>query len=796
MFLISLCCGLVIGIVSGSLFPSPVLLAFLGLIPLFFTIKIKYQRRIFVLTGLFTIMFFFGNYLYISNLPDKDEHELSFYNSSDNIHLKGMIKRDPESGDKNTRLQVDVKLVLVDEKWRDISGTALVFVPLYTDYSYGDLLLIQGSPQTPPQLGNFDYETYLARKDIHSTIYFPKITVLDTGMGLKPMEWIYDFRNKMGQVIDQIMPEPHASLTKGILLGMRSTIPLSVKDDFSQTGTAHLLAISGLHLTIITGILVSLSIRIFGRKGYVYVWMTIAAIWIYAILTGMNPPVLRSAEMISLFLAAELFGRQRSSIIALVFAAALMSGLNPQILWDPSFQLSFAAMAGLVFILPLLQSLSRREIISRIGETGMLYGITIAIADSFSVSFSALAVVWPLIAYYFGIISPISPIATFFALPALPGVIIFGFLIGLTGFIFLPAAQVIAWIGWIFNSYILLVVKAFTFIPAIENQSIGILPVVIYYAALILVLWFIHERNFNTEIAVPNVGFISLVPGKWIISPLLVVCVFTSVFACSLPDGKLHVYFLDVGQGDAILVTKDSRQILVDGGPSPQAVTTALGKAMPFWDRTIDLVVLTHPDADHITGLIEVLHRYEVKQVLYPDMDVYSGLYNEFLGLVQEKDISTVLAEAGQRINLGEDIYLDVLNPVPCIQDSDLDNNSVVLRLESRVISFLLTGDIMKKAEYSLVLRRAVTESAVLKLPHHGSASSTTDEFLNIVNPRIIIISAGIDNRYGHPDEEVMERLTMRGNISIFNTGIHGTIEFISDGNTVLVKTEKKQLYP
>jgi competence protein ComEC len=258
-----------------------------------------------------------------------------------------------------------------------------------------------------------------------------------------------------------------------------------------------------------------------------------------------------------------------------------------------------------------------------------------------------------------------------------------------------------------------------------------------------------------------------------------------------MPDGKLHVYFLDVGQGDAILVSQGSRQILVDGGPSPQAITMALGKEMPFWDRTIDLLVLTHPDADHITGLIEVLRRYKVKQVLYPHMKVYTALHTEFLELIQEKDIPVILAEASQRISLTEDVFLDVLNPAQNIRYSDMDNNSVVLCLDSGIISFLLTGDIMKEGEYDLLLRRSVNESTVLKLAHHGSASSTTSEFLNAVNPQIAIISAGKDNRYGHPDEEVLERLKMKGNIAIFNTGIHGTIEFISDGNTMRVIIEK-----
>ncbi len=790
MYVICLCCGWIIGILLGSLFSLPVFLVFIGLIPLCFAIIVKQHRRTAILASLFIITFFSGNFLYVQSLPDDNESALSFYNNNEDLILRGIVNRDPEANDKNLQLQVAVNSVLLEEEWKNISGTALVFVPLYSDYNYGDLLLIQGSPETPPQLGDFDYEMYLARKGIYSTIYYPEITVLDTGAGITPMAWIYTLRNNMAEVIDKTMPEPQASLTKGILLGMRSTIPSSTRDIFNHTGTAHLLAISGLHLTIIAGMLISLGIRIFGRKGYAYVWITVIVIWIYAILTGMNPPVLRSVQMLSLFLAAELLGRQRSSFIALLFAAILMSGFNPQILWDPSFQLSFTAMVGLVFIFPLFQTFNRKIVASRFSENSIFSGLVITILDSFSISLGALAVVWPLIAFYFGTISPVAPIATFFALPALPGVIILGFLSGLIGLFLLPVAQIISWIGWIFISYILLVVKVFAFVPAIENQSVGIIPVVIYYAILILILWFINKKKVSIDATVPATGFISKIPKKWILIPLLVLAVISSVFAYSLPDKKLHVYFLDVGQGDAILISKGSRQILIDGGPNPQAITTALGKEMPFWDRTLDLVVLTHPDADHLTGLIEVLHRYEVKQVLYADIEADSDLYTEFLGLIKEQGVPAVLAKAGQRISLSNGIYLDVLNPVHGVEYTEMDNHSVVLRLESGTISYLFTGDIMNKGEYTLLSHRVVKGTIVLKLAHHGSSSSTTEEFLNVVNPQIAIISAGIDNKYGHPDKDVLERLTMKENISIFNTGIHGTIEFISDNDNVRIKTE------
>jgi competence protein ComEC len=263
-----------------------------------------------------------------------------------------------------------------------------------------------------------------------------------------------------------------------------------------------------------------------------------------------------------------------------------------------------------------------------------------------------------------------------------------------------------------------------------------------------------------------------------------------------MPDDQLHVSFLDVGEGDAILIQTPTHQdILVDGGPSPQAIGLELGEKLPFWDRTIDLVILTHPHADHLTGLIEVLQRYKVKQVLYPDIDYDSPLYDEWLSLIEEKDIKHTIAQIGQQIDLGEGVIIEVLNPPASLltdTESDIDNNGLVLRLSMGDASFLLTADIFWEAEFELITRRANLESTVLKVAHHGSDTSTTPEFLAVVNPQVAVISTGAEDRFGHPNDEVMERLTeVLDEDKIYLTSENGTIEFTTDGERLWVKAEK-----
>ena len=638
---------------------------------------------------------------------------------------------------------------------------------------------------------------------------YPEIKVVGTGKGFKPLEWVYSLRNHLSQTLAEVLPEPQASLAQGIILGIRGNIPSSINADFSHTGTAHLLAISGLHLAIVAGMILSIGIWLFGKKHYLYIWLALGIIWIYALLTGMHPPIIRGAIMASLFLTAELLGRQRTAITALAFAAAIMVGISPHILWTASFQMSFTAMAGLIFIFPPLQALGRRAVKATLGEDGAAVSVANLINDSFSVTLGAIIAVWPLVAYYFGIISFVGPLATFFALPALPGIIITGALAGGLGLIVLPAAQALAWLAWLFLSYMLLVVNVFAAVPLsfLKVGTINSNLIWAYYLVLALALWLNSHRQQASTLTTKSLtsvkpginkitNSVSKLSKKWLISPLLVVAILVSVAAATMPDDNLHVSVLDVGQGDAILIQQGNLQVLVDGGPSPQAIALELGKKMPFWDRTIELVVLTHPDADHVTGLVEVLNKYQVKQVLHPDLAFESDIYDEWLRLFKEKAIKCTIAQAGQQIDLGKGVVINVLNPqIPHLTgtESDIDNNGVVLRISMGEASFLLTADIMWEAEFELIAHRANLTSTMLKVAHHGSNTSTTPEFLAVVNPEVAVISVGVDNKFGHPTSEVMERLEQKlSSENIYRTDEQGTIEFITDGEKLWVRMERK----
>jgi len=548
----------VAGIYLGSKFALPLALIFTGLIPLILLFFFRQKRKAIILTAVCLIAFFGGALCYQASLPAQDESHLRFYNGQE-VEIKGMVSANPEVKDKSTHIRLSASQLNGEE----VTGDALLFVPRYPEYDYGDVLRVEGKLETPPQLDDFDYKGYLENQGIYATMLYPDIEILETGQGFKPLAWVYSLKNSLSQTIAQVMPEPQASLAQGVVLGIRYNIPQPIKDDFARTGTVHLLAISGLHLSIMAGILLSIGLRLFGKKRYIYIWLALGIIWLYALITGLNPPVVRGAIMASLFLSAELLGRQRTAITSLAFAAAIMAGVDPAILWDAAFQLSFLGMAGLIFIAPPLMSLGRKVDKVTIGEEGVGASLATIVTDSFSVTLAATIAVWPVVAHYFGIVSFVGPLATFLALPALPALIVLGAVGGLVGLAFLPIAQGIGWLAWLFASYMLLIVRGFASLDlsATEVSTVNTPLIASYYVILAAVIWLVSNRrllpqaaNWLKEGATKSTDLVSRLPLRWVMPPLLIMAVLVTAAAATIPDDKLRVSFLDVGQGDAILI--------------------------------------------------------------------------------------------------------------------------------------------------------------------------------------------------------------------------------------------------
>jgi len=269
-----------------------------------------------------------------------------------------------------------------------------------------------------------------------------------------------------------------------------------------------------------------------------------------------------------------------------------------------------------------------------------------------------------------------------------------------------------------------------------------------------------------------------------IVAVLLAVPIFGLSYS---PPEELEVDFLDVGQGDAILIKSPFGQnILIDGGPDSKVIE-GLGKNLPFWDKRIDLMVLTHPHDDHVTGLIEVIKRYSVKKILYTGVIHSAPNYLAWLAVIRERKIPLVIIDRPQKIVLGDDCYMEIIYPRKnfLAQETDnLNNSSIVARLVYGQTKFLLMGDAEIEVEKELLADGADLSAQVLKVGHHGSDTSSGEEFLKAVSPQIAAIQVGKDNDFGHPSLRILKRLERAG-AEILRTDKNGTIKLVSDGREI-----------
>lgn len=283
---------------------------------------------------------------------------------------------------------------------------------------------------------------------------------------------------------------------------------------------------------------------------------------------------------------------------------------------------------------------------------------------------------------------------------------------------------------------------------------------------------------------------------------LLIFLSLANIFAWSVVfnlggENNFKLVFFDVGQGDAAFIqTAKRQQIIIDGGPD-NIILEKLSKEMPFWDRTIDLMILSHPEADHLTGLLEVLKRYRVKNILWTGVKRNNAEYDEWVKLIEkeknEEGARIIIGKAGN--DLTEEFGLSILHPFEDWEGKELkDSNmtSLVVRLVFGENYFLFAGDILAFQEREMVLRGVNLDSDVLKIGHHGSKTSSSEEFLMNVSPSFGIISAGKDNSYGHPHQEVLERMQKYG-IEILRTDQEGNIKIISNGKNIWQTAKKKE---
>ena len=671
---------------------------------------------------------------------------------------------------------------------------------------YGDTLRVSGSVERPEPIGDFDYAAWLESQGIAGVMWARQVELVATDGGSAATAALHRIRTSLAAAIQRSIPEPQAGLAQALLLGIRSELPQPVKESFRTAGMSHLLAISGLHVGIAMALTMAAGSALAGRNNPGAILFAALVVWAYAVLSGLDPPVVRAAIMGSLFLLQGLLGRGMRGLTALLLAAMVMLMIDPHLFSSLSFQLSFTAMAGVILGLPLITALTAAVSAPLSGsQSGPArwggYGLSLLIASVVISTTTTLATL-PLVAWHFGEIPVMSVPATVLAMPAMAAALLGAAATSVAGLFAQPLASVLGTLAWAPLAWMIWVADAMP--PMLLPAPWLTAPVAAGWLGMTGLLAVLAASG-RTRRAVAGLrrrprwrptGLPALLAGVVPATAIAALLLFGQ-FASAKSDGLLHVYALDIGQGDAIfVVTPRGHQMLVDGGPDAETTLAAVSSLMPPGDRSLDVVAATHLDGDHVGGLLGVLDRYQAGVVLQgADTPQGSALRPQWEAVLRDREHPTAGIHAGHSIELGANVTLETLYPppegLPAGIEKNANNGSLALRLDYGEVSFLLTGDIEADAERHLVaVAGDKLRADVLKVGHHGSRTSTTQSFLELVNPRSAVISSGRENQYGHPHGDVLQRLESSvGAEQVFLTARDGTVEYISVGESLWVKT-------
>jgi competence protein ComEC len=722
----------------------------------------------------------------VASLADGSEHD-----------FVGVVADDPRPRGDRLQLVLGDVWVRRDGVAAQLDDRMLVWLPRGIAAATGDRLRVTSEIELAEDFDGFAYREYLARQGIGAIARARSADVLPGTGGLAPA--LAAARATLLGGLNDLVPEPEAALGAGILLGVRASIAPEVNDAFATAGLTHVVAISGWNIAIVAALVAAVVSPLGRRPGGRWTTAIVAAATVgcYVMLTGASPSVVRAALMAGAMLVARLGGSRAHAASALALAALVMLLAAPPVLWDVGFQLSLLATAGLIWFGGAVES--------RLPKAWPGW-----IREPIALTLAAQITTLPVILVSFERLSLVAPIANVLVVPFVPVAMLFSAVATLVGVtdatLHVPVVgDAAAWFAggaaWMTLWVIVSLGTAAASVPfAAVDVSIPAPLAVTWFPVLALGTWALRkddgaeapvERETVSDPSRAAAIFARLLRPLPVLGAVAAVLLLVTV--ATRPDGRLHITVLAVGQGDAILVeAPGGATMLVDGGPDPELTLRRIGANLPFHARQIDLLVLSHPHQDHVAGLVEILDRFRVDAVLEAGIAFENPSYERLLADATAAAIPVVHARAGAEVALDAGTNLRILYPdeadaSAALPDGDINNGSVVLEIRHGAFRALLTGDAEAPVEAALVARGALEPVDVLKVGHHGSHSSSTSEFLDAVRPRVAVISAGIDNEYGHPAPETLAALA---GVPVFRTDLDGDVEIASDGTTFQVRTD------
>ncbi|MBK9099713.1 MAG: DNA internalization-related competence protein ComEC/Rec2 [bacterium] len=647
---------------------------------------------------------------------------------------------------------------------------------LYKELKPGQIIKINGYYYKGRQKrnpGEFDYDAYLKSKEILGIIFISDINsiVIVDNRALFFSNAIHQLRKSIDEQIKKYHSPETAALLRGLLLADRGDIKYQTKNQFINAGVVHVLAVSGLHV----GYIVLIFLFLFGRLNFkLRSILTIFGLICFMFLTGIPPSVFRATVMAVVIIIAFLSNRSTNLFNSISIAALIILVINPNEIYNPGFQLSFAAVLAIGIILPYInQMIDGWNIQNKIIKNILLF---------FGVSISAQIGTLPFTLLYFNKYSIVGIIANLVVIPAI-GAIIAAAIATLVISIMLPFVAV--YLGEatsIISERILRLIK-FTGDLSFSHLTVSnysLFDAFIFYILLAVFLFYIVRfENLRAKLIL----FILIVTNTFIISSV--------DNEELLPDGYLNVVMIDVGQGDAFLIKfPNGKTTLVDAGNTTITFDNGERVIIPLLNylgiKKIDYGIVTHIDSDHYGGYVALILEGLIGEIIKPEIDSSLSKDLRFEEFVNERNIPIRYYREEKMMIDNTAIYFLYGNEIKNIAGESTNNRSGIFKLVYGENSFLFTGDVEKEVERFYADKyRDFLDSDVLKVGHHGSKTSSSDNFLKYVSPKISLISAGFKNKFGHPVNDVLVKLEESGSL-IYRTDIQKAIVLRSDGKQII----------
>lgn len=721
----------------------------------------------------------------------------ALYKNINTLTGRGIIVS--EAKEKEYKNQYKIKIININKNTKFQNTYLIIKVDKKQKIEYGDEITFSGEfseSSTRRNYGGFDYKEYLKTIKAYGTVNAQNIRVIQKDK----INGLFSIANKIStkikQVIDQKFDKENAELLKGILLGDCSNLENEVKDDFRASNISHILAVSGMHIAyLVMGINLSLKKLVGKNKTKIAI---IIVLTLYMFITGFTPSVVRACIMEILVVFASLIHRKPDVATSLGISVLSILIYNPYLIMNIGLQFSYLGTIGILYfhknVLNFLKEIKLRDRKWEYFFEIKFGKIINKIREILAVTISAQIAVLPISIYHFNLLGTYFLITNLLVSPIIGITIILGIATVLVN-LALPTLNIIFSKPLEILLQILVLISKIGELPysKIYLKTPTIYVIIIYYIAIIILNFFyaiFHNKRISaTQRRARNlIALAKYKLKKYKRKPILIIFILIIILVITknIPK-KLEINFVDVGQGDCTFITTPTRKtILIDGGGSISkdfdvGKSTLLPYILDKGCTSIDYVFISHFDQDHVGGILYLIQEIKVKNIFIPKQFEDSENYQKFIEIIKNKKIKVIKLEAEKRINIEKNLYFDVLWPKTsqAISENSINNNALVCKLNYKKFSMLFTGDIEQEAEKVLIenyKNTDVLKSTILKVGHHGSKSSTTPEFLDLVQPKISLIGVGKNNMYGHPNEEIIDRLK-NANCKIYRTDENGEID-------------------